>query len=202
MNLQTLRATVRKILFDQATSTSSRWSDDDLNRFLNEGLLEISRVARRRKWQDFALAAGAESLNLPADLLRIDAVLWRESSASEWERLSYSADPYPLDDREYDEPCYWILQNTILFRPVPDANCTVRLIYFYRFPSLTQDTDAPEPADVDGILIAYAVWQALDFDSNPLSALWEKKYTQQLAAWSLAEQRKYRRRPAAVRVER
>lgn len=202
MDLLTLRTKIRKILLDEAAPSASRWGDDDIERFVNEALLEVSRAAKRRKTQDFALAAGTDSVSLPADLLQLSAVLWKETGVDGWQNVAMSEDPYPLDDGEYNHPYYWIVQNSMIFRPVQDVGYTVRLVYFYRFPDLAVDTDTPEPSDVDGILIAYAVWQALDWDGAPQAATYEKKFTQQLVAWAAAEARKYRRRPAQVKVVR
>jgi len=202
MDLKTLRATVRRILFDQAAPTASRWSDDDLNRFLNEALLEVSRAAKRRKIQDYSLTAGSESIALPQDLLRLDAVLWKDNGAASWSQVAHAETPYPLDDEEYYERLYWVIGSNMVFRPVPETPYTVRLGYFYKFPDLAADTDVPEPANVDGILIAYAMWQALDFDGSPLSAIWQQKFTQQITGWALAEQRKYRRRMGTITVIR
>lgn len=202
MDLQTLRTTVRRILFDQAAPSASRWSDDDLNGFFNEALLEVSRAARRLKTQDFTLTASSDSFILPQDFLKTEVILGRDSAATSWSRIERAEDPYPLDDQEYNNPLYWMIGNNVVIRPVPEADYVVRLVYFYKFPDLTTDTDVPEPDNVDGILIAYAMWQALDFDGSPLAQVWEKKFVQKLTGWGVAEMKRNRRRPAQVNVNR
>lgn len=203
MDRQTLRTTVRKILFDQAAPTSSRWSDDDLNRFLNEGLLEVSRAAKRRKTAALSFTAGESSKTLPTDLLRIDGnPLWQATGESIRREIVSSADVYPLDDVTGRPREYWLIGNTIIIRPVPDVAGTLTVVYLYKFPELATDTDVPEPENVDGILIAYALWQALDFDGSPLAQVWREKFVQQLAAWEGAENKRYYRKETIRKVFR
>ncbi len=203
MDRATLRATVRRILFDQAAPSASRWSDDDLNRFLNEALLEVSRSAMLRKKAELSFLAGEQSKPLPADLLSIDGLpQWLESGGTERYELARAEEPYPLDDASGSPEEYWLLENGIYLRPIPEFGGTLTLVYFKKFPALLNDTDLPEPENVDGILIAYAMWQALDFDGNPLSQIWQQKFIAGMVAWGRDDERKYRRRPAQVEVVR
>lgn len=203
MDLQTLRATVRRILFDQAAPTASRWSDDDLNRFLNEALLEISRAAKRRKTAALSFTAGEDSKILPADLLRIDGnPLWQVTGESIRREIISSEDAYPLDNATGRPQEYWLIGNSILIRPVPDTSGTLTVVYFYKFPNLAADTDVPEPENVDDILVAYALWQALNFDGSPLTQMWREEFTRKLASWEIAENKRYYRKRTIAKVFR
>jgi hypothetical protein len=203
MDLATLRATVRRILFDQADPSASRWSNEDLNRFFNEALLEVSRSAMRRKKTELSFLAGEQSKPLPADMISLDGPpQWRDSGGTDRYELARAEEPYPLDDATGSPEEYWLLEDGIYLRPIPEVGGTLTLVYFKKFPVLVNDTDVPEPQNVDGILIAYAMWQALDFDGSPLAQVWQQKFIAHMAAWAREEERKYRRRPAQVLVVR
>lgn len=203
LSLASLRQTERRILFDQASPTVSRWADEDLNRFNNEALLEVSRVARRRKKVDLSFLAGEDNKSLPADLLSLDGLpLWKDATRDERVEVLRGETSYPLADKSGIPAEYWLLDSNIYLRPIPAGAGTLTLVYFRKFPDLVNDTDVPEPANVDGILIAYSLWQMLDFDGSPLATVWRDKFTAQIVAWSQEEGRKYGSRPVHVRMIR
>ena len=197
-----LRTSVRKILLDNASSVNSRWSDTDILGFFNGALLEMSRVAKRRKTgTSISFAAGENSKAFsPADYFEMYAVVWETASGKRYD-LDPPEDAYPLDTSIGRPSEYWLYEGTLMIRPTPSEAGTVIPVYYRRFTDLTGDGSTAEPEDSDDILKFYALWQALDFDGNAKAEIWKEKFILKLQQWANDENRRFKhKKRRSVRV--
>ncbi|MCL6557464.1 MAG: hypothetical protein K6U74_01440 [Firmicutes bacterium] len=189
--LLALRAAVRRILLDKATSANSRWSDDELKGFFNAAILDMSRVARRLKIDSAISFAAGEDYKAwaPADYLELYKFIWVTNSGGKYDLVS-GAQEFPMSTDTGDPKEYWYIDGKIYVRPIPDRAGTLTPVYYRRFADLVNDEDIPEPEDADDILKARALAEALDFDGNPLSKIWSDKYDRLLGFWTIDEKRR------------
>ncbi len=171
------------------------WTDQELNRWLNEGALDVARRGEclaDTTTATIAASSGA-AVPLPTDGFRLH-------------RAEFSNDlgvtVYPLefrDPNEMDE--YWINRTQQMYRPsflVPSGyppNWTAGLYpipassgtlttYYYRTPATAvADTDPLDlPSGWEDIAIVYASYVALRKDGNPQWRDAKEEYSEKLAS--------------------
>jgi len=176
---------------DNASSANSRWSDDDILGFFNGALLEMSRVAKRRKTgTSISFAAGENSKDFsPDDYHEMYAVVWETSYRLP---LDPAEDAYPMDTSTGTPSEYWLYEGTLMIRPTPSEAGALIPVYYRRFTDLVDDNSVPEPEDADDILKFYALWQALDFDGNAKADIWKEKFAFKLQQWASDEEKRFR----------
>lgn len=201
-DLATLRTAVRKILLDKATSANSRWSDGELTGFFNAALLDMSRLAKRTKLDtpiSFAATEKYQPWSAPSDFMEIFTPIWTITSTGKQHELKPGAEMYPVSDESGKPLYFWLIDGNIHVRPIPSEAGTVTVMYFRRFPELSDDTDVPEPQDADDILKARGLASALKYDGNALLKQWEDEYKSLLGAWAMDEKRR-NKQPVSRRV--
>jgi len=172
---------LRADLRDRLDETQARyWDDRQLNRWINEGALDMARRAECLPTSTTITAvSGTQSYALPTNLFRAH-------------RATFSADlgvtVYPLEFRDRNEldeiwstrpqtqqyaPAFAFFDGygtnaTIGLFPIPSAGGQL-IVYYYRTPSTAvSDTDALDtPTGWEDLAIQYAEYVALRKDSNP-----------------------------------
>ncbi len=176
VSLGSLRTDVRQRLDE---TTQRFWSDQELNRWIEEGARDLAR--RAELLQDrftIATTTGTQEYTMPTDLFRAHRAEWTPDGVN----------IYPLEQRSVQEmdvvwgtqrltqssyPNYWSLwgfppQLKVLLFPVPSQTGTLT-IWYYRAPTQTsQDTDPVDvPTGWEDLIAQYCEYIALRKDADP-----------------------------------
>ncbi|GAB7387353.1 hypothetical protein BSNK01_11890 [Bacillaceae bacterium] len=177
--LKEMRERVRSILQEPVPA---RWSDEDINGYLNEGLLDLAFMAQRPKSTEIPLAAGQSTVTFPSDFLSIREIYWGDTKGKK--PLYLAVEDLPLDDETKGTPKkFYLLNGTIEIRPIPDEAKNVYIVYVATPKELVNDNDVPEFPRCERVLISYAVYRAYYEDGDPRSQLWRQDFDQQLVNW-------------------
>ena len=173
--------------------TARFWTDAELNRWLNEGALDVAR--RGECLPDSttaAIAASSGSAALPTDGFRLHRAEFSNDSG---------VTVYPLEFRDVNEMDeYWVRRTQQMYRPsflVPQgyppnwtaslypipASSGILTTYYYRTPAqVLADTDQLDlPTGWEDLAIVYASYVALRKDGNPGWRDAKEEYTEKLA---------------------
>ena len=182
-----LRELIRSILREPVPA---RWQNSDLDRYINMGVLEVARAMERRKSATVAVASGTAYVDLPTDCLTLDELFWLKTGETAKRELYPATDTMPPDAEPGTPAYYYFLEGRIYLYPVPDANGTLYITYFWRPAALVNDGDTLAVEDTDQLLVDYAVWRAYLEDGNPMAQVWEAEFAKELARWSAIEQQR------------
>lgn len=183
MNLGQLRAKVRSILQEPVPA---RWSNTDIDGYLNDGLQDMAKIAERLRTKEVAVTAGTATITFPDDLLILHSVYWGDSSSKT--ELLLAKDNLPADDLTQDTPVYfYLLDGSIRLRPIPNEDKNIYFVYYWKPKIMLDDTDMPELEGTENALISYAVYRAYFEDGDPRAALWEQDYAKQQLKWLAIE---------------
>lgn len=174
--------------------TARFWTDKELNRWLNEGALEIARRGECLADSTTAtIAASSGTAALPIDGFRLH-------------RAEFTNDlgvtVYPLEFRDPNEmDQFWINRTQQQYRPsflVPEGyppNWTASLypipassgtltVYYYRTPAQAlADTDQLDlPSGWEDLAVLYASYVALRKDGSPIWREAKEEFTEKMAA--------------------
>lgn len=159
-----------------------RWTDSQLNRWINEGCRDIARRAEcLQSTTDLAVAANTQQSSLASlsGLLRIHRVEWQTTGTTQWNAL----EPRDINDMDAiwwdhqtqhkSRPNYFTLKGTppaltILLYPTDPTGGTAR-IWWWRLP-VEVTTDASTLDLPDGwydVALDYAEYRAMRKDSDP-----------------------------------
>lgn len=189
MNRGELRAAVREELLEP---TAARWTDSQLNRYMNDILLDLAKVSRTEIQADpVSVSAGAATFALPATILLPKVVVWVEGGTRY--RVRWANAPMPRDTTATGTPYLaWLEGSTVRLWPTPSADGQAIVKGVRRPASLADDADVPELQDVDEALIAGTVWKAYQSDFDPQRDIWAGQY---LAAKGAFVEMELRRNP-------
>jgi hypothetical protein len=162
-------------LLNQPDAANSFWSDQELTRYLNEGIrlyfLEVTNNNEGywTKIADLDIVNGVETVALPSDCYQIKTVHQQVNQG-------YVVLPYRNDisqsystqggqDSNTYFPSYFFRENNLVLRPVPNysATGTLRVQYIY-FPDVLQQAGDTMPANMlpifRQVIEMYAVYKA------------------------------------------
>lgn len=183
MTLSQLRTKVRSILQEPV---AARWSNADIDSYLNDGLQDMAKTAERLRTKEVAVAIGTATITFPDDLLVLHSVYWGDSSSKT--ELLLAQDTLPADDLTKDTPVYfYLLDGSIKLRPIPNVAKTIYFVYYWKPRLMVADTDIPELEKTENALISYAVYRAYFEDGDPRATLWEQDYAKQQLKWLAIE---------------
>jgi hypothetical protein len=186
MNRLELRTAIRSVLREP---TTARWPDPDINSYINNALEEVSRALLRRKTATSAVLANAETVTLPTDCLILTDLFWVGDNTTEIVREFDEEVPMNSDTGLPDT--YWLIDDVIYLRPIPNAGGTVKFKYYYSLPSLDTDEATPSLNGLDAFIKAHGIYKALKDDSDPRFELWDTERQKELLAFLGVESSKY-----------
>lgn len=188
MTLAELRARVRNNLAEP--DASGRFSDSELDAYLNEAQFEVAdRTEALVKDAIAPVDAGMSAVNLPSDLLGIRRVQWEGSDGSK--RLLETTEEY-MDTVNSDNAAWISAEGTperyftngpesIRLQPIPDVDGTLRIRYVYAPQNMVADTDQSGlPAFLEPLLPIFATYRALLADKREDAQLWAGIYEARL----------------------
>lgn len=178
-----LRTAIRSVLKEP---TAARWSDTDINDYINNALEEVSRALMRMKTVTSSVLKDAETVSLPSDCLVLHELYWIDSNDDKTEIERQFEDQVPMTDTADDTGTptkFWLINDTVYLRPVPDANGTVEFLYYWEMPDLDSDDDTPALSGLNNVIKAHAVYEAYFDDGDPRYEIWEDRRNKELLSW-------------------
>lgn len=186
------KAQVRRMLEEP---TPGVWSDESLLWWCNEGIRELSIVAKPQRDEAYTdTVASQTTYTLPANTLEVLAVFYdnkrlrREQLESDWYDLDYL--------EETGTPVsYALTDDTIYLKPTPDDAKELRFFRMSIPDALTADTDSmPWSSHYDTALMFYVLMRAFEqienFDSaNQYLARWNEAKIQSAAQAGIERQK-------------
>lgn len=158
MDRAALRAYLRRLLAD---ANSDRFNDVDLNAWLDEAYLDVSRdIKPQSKYVSNTLTAGANTITLPTDFMAVgkgglsikdltDDAAPRELTRREIVDMGRIYPGWQSGDVDEDRPTDYLIRDDAaagliaVVVPTPLHNCTFWLEYAPRPTAFTGDTDKP-----------------------------------------------------------
>lgn len=184
-----LRAAVREVLREPV---AARWSDATINDYINNALEELARALMRTKTDTSSV--DTETVNIPEDCLILNSLYWKDSAGNKTEIIRQFDDRVPLTNYEGDTDKntgipdkYWLINNVIYLRPIPDTAGTIEFEYYQKLPELASDEDVPALSGLNNYIKAHAVYEAFFDDGNPMYELWKQRRGEELASWMSTE---------------
>jgi hypothetical protein len=182
-------ATVRQIVRDRLDEdTPRRWTNAQLNRWINEGARDIARRAECLQAKNtVSVSANAQTVSLSAltGLIKVNRVEWKGTGSSNVYALEYrdfnSMDAVWWDqqDNTTSTPRHYTLIGhppslTVQLYPIPSTSGTLRVLYWKLPAEASADSDTVEVPDGWWDVIAdYAEYKALRKDSD---ARWREAF--------------------------
>jgi len=192
-----LRTDARTALLEPV---AARWSDDELNRYLNLGQEDLAKVSQTVARAIVPVTAGTSTVTAPSTILTIDDIWWESGgtrSPVEWCEL-----PFEINTTDSGRPYYaWYEGGDIRLWPSPQADGYLLVRGVKRPASMDTDTathDLPDLETVNEAIVAYCVWQAYLSDYDPQRDTWAAKYAMLKADFARME---LERNPRRLRVK-
>ncbi|MDI3298270.1 MAG: hypothetical protein QJR08_03770 [Bacillota bacterium] len=183
MRLADIRAQVRALILEPSAGF---WSDAELTRYANDGLQDLTAVARAEAAFSAAVPAGSASVALPADFYAPWQAYWRNGRGDVTELLLIADSAVPTT-APGDPPALWAwdaASGQALLAPVPAAAGTLEMRYFRTLPELVADADEPAiPERWHRLLVSYAAAMALMKSGDSASDRHFQQYLQGRAAF-------------------
>ncbi len=186
-----LRTAIRSVLREPV---AARWLDTDINDYINNALEEVSRALLRTKKSTALVAKNAETVTLPTDCLILNELFWVDINnvITPIYRQFEDAIPTTAAVNDIGTPTkYWLIDNLIYLRSVPDTAGTVQFVYYYKLPELNSDTDVPALSGLNRFIKACGVYEAYFDDGDPRYELWEQRKNKELISWLGVESSTY-----------
>lgn len=177
MNLAELTTAIRSILMEPIPA---RWSNEDIKRYLNDGILELAIVADTTVSKEVPVSAGG-NIDITDDMLIVRSVYW--DLDDEYKELCPGLEMLPKSKARGVPDKYFIAGDKIELRPIPDVDGYAKIGYVKKPALLENETGTPEIKNADKVLIAYGAWQAFLEDGSPYTQIWETEYTKRLMNW-------------------
>lgn len=172
-----MRTTLRDRL-DEATAAF--WADAELNRYLNEGAIQVARRSESlRSTASINIVAGTADYTAPTNIIRNYRAEYARSSNEIWPlepRDLNSMDPLWVPYRtNQSRPAVYTMWGvsgamTISLWPVPNESITGGLkLYYYKLPTAmaTDGASLDLPNGWDELPVLYAEYVALRKDKQP-----------------------------------
>lgn len=158
--------------------TPARWTDDQLNRYLNLGQEDLAKVSTSKTRVTLPILAGANSATAPASILVIDD-LWWEAGGTRYP-MQWSNYPFEPNSTDQGTPrLAWLEIDTIKFWPAAQSDGTLLIKGIKRPAAMADDNmthDLPDSETVNEAMVAFCVWQAYLTDYDPQRDIWSAKY--------------------------
>lgn len=175
MTLLQIRTAARTELLE---TTAARWSDEQLNRYINDGQEDLAAASQRRVRKTVAVSAGSSTASVSSDVLQITD-LWWESGGTR-SKVAWADKPFEPDTAGQGIPVLaWLEGDTIRLWPAAQADGTLLVKGIPKPAAMGADSDTHDLPDyqcTNEALIAYCVWKAYETDYDPQREVWGGKY--------------------------
>lgn len=169
-----LRTAVRSNLLEP---TPARWTDDDLNRYLDDGQDDLAKVSQTTRLETVAVLANASTVTTPSTILNLRWPAYWEDSAGTRSKVRLSNRAMPIDSTTTGRPRWaWKNGKTITLWPKPSDNGNLLIRGVEKPAAFADDNAVSTLEDVDEALIAYATWKAYGVDFDPQRKDWQQDY--------------------------
>lgn len=182
MNLGQIRSAVREELQEDMPG---RWSDNQIKRYINDGLLEMASFSSGREKIESSISVGEDLIDFPIKLLSIRKVFWKKGNA--FSSITISKKIFDGSASTGKPDCIYLEGTKIRLEPKPDASGSLIFYGIISPPSLQEDLDEPYFRNCSNVLINYAVWQAFKSDKDPTTLVWKSDYQESLYRWIAME---------------
>ena len=184
LTLSEIRSRVRT-RFEHSSTT--RWSDVDINAAINDGIGELSEATRYfERWVSIPLKEDRTYYDLrgltPEILLSVSAV-WHESGVRWLTPINLNDIGYEEWEKSSGNPTSWFMRGQwwlgIHPRPTSDLDEWLRIYYTGVAPALAEDGEEPRqlPDEFVPALEEYALYELLQREGESQKALyWWGKY--------------------------
>lgn len=184
-----LRAAAREELLEPV---AARWTDAQLNRYLNDGQEDLARTGQTRTRATAAVNTGESSVAAPSTILIIERVWWE--SVGTRSPLRWSNSPFEPDTTSQGRPVIaWLEDDVVRFWPAAQEPGAL-LFKGKRWPAIMGTDESthglPDYECSNEALIAYCVWKAYESDFDPQRDIWGAKYTFQKGRFAAQEAEK------------
>jgi len=191
-----LRTAVRANLLEP---TPARWSNDDLNRYLDDAQDNLAEVSQTTKLETVAVTAGTATATIPSTILSIRWPMYWEDSAGTRSKVRLSTRAMPIDSTTTGRPRWaWLNGNAITLWPKPAENGGLLIRGVEKPIPFADDNATSVLRDSDEALIAYATWKAYEVDYDPQRNVWRENYLTRRAEYAALE---LSRSPQGAQIE-
>lgn len=159
-------------------TTAARWTDAQLNRYLNLGQEDLAKVSASKIRATVSVSIGASSVVVPSSILVVDDIWWEAGGT----RYPMQWSNYPFEPNSTDQGTprlAWLEGDTVKFWPAAQSSGTLLIKGIKRPAAMTDDNmthDLPDYETVNEALVAFCVWQAYLTDYDPQRDVWSAKY--------------------------
>lgn len=181
MNRKEIRVAVRDVLREPVPA---RWSDATLNTYINNAISEAEKTLMRSKVSTIGVEAGQEIIQLPSDCNVLNTLYWKN------DEIKRQFAGLPMGDEKDVPSKYWLINDEIILRPIPNEPGTITIEHGYELPKLYTDDDSPVDG-LDSFVKAHAVYEAYFDDGDPRFELWRQRKTEELVLWMNREMSNY-----------
>lgn len=167
-------------------STAHQWTDDNLRRWINQGMREITRrTLSEEDTESIATVAGQEEYTLPTDLVMINRVEYFES-ATDWvyslearefnamDTVGWAAHQMTDGNRPFVYTVWGYAPNAkLIVFPKPDITSATLKVYYYKFATeltISSGTDSSNldiPEGWTDLISDYCEYKALRMKRDP-----------------------------------
>lgn len=169
--------------------SAARWSDDQLNRYLNDGQNDLAEVLRTKIRASVSVTSGTSSIPSPSNISVIYDIWWESGGTRS--KVMFSNHPFEPDTQSSGIPVKaWLENGTLYFWPSAGSQGSLLIKGRQKPASMDDDTSThglPDDPTVDEALIAYCVWQAYNSDFDPQRDLWAVRYAMLKGRFAKAE---------------
>lgn len=184
---------------DEVQDTGAlRWTDSTITRYLNDGQRDLVQISNKINIWQISIPAGTVSINMPSDILipknfQFEINTWRYPLA-----VHYGIPPESTATQGNPQEVY-IVGDSIIFYPTVAQAGTLLISGVAQPVDMVNPTDTPVIKNIDSLLIAYAVWQCLMSDGDPLADIKGQYYQQKKMEWGILDAQQ---NPMPDRIER
>lgn len=165
-------------------STGRQWTDEELLRWINDGLRDVARRAEvLQSVEDISAVQSTQQYDMPERTIRVHRVEWRPEGSTQVYPLIYQ-DFHNMDsvwvasqETSIGYPLYYTMWGyppslKIVLYPTPSMNGVVK-VYFYTLPTplatdgSDADTDLDLPTGWEDLIALYCEYVAFRKDADP-----------------------------------
>lgn len=176
MNLGSIRSQIRNIIIEPQPGL---WADAELNQYINDGLSDLTSVARQVKLSEITVPALTPTVALPTDFYEPFDVRWRDAQGNVFVMGMAQGNFVPSQETGNPPFEYAIDEASSLIRlwPVPSGDGTLEFAYFKTLAELAGDSDVPEiPSRWHRLLVLYGAAAAMQKNGDANAAQYFAQY--------------------------
>jgi len=164
----TLKELIARVMRGMPTIQPAKVSEPDIIDIINEGIKEIAKLSNITTVEEYTVEAETEYVELPDNFLKLKNVFWGEDKR---ELLMGHSD---MPREILRTPKYFYLRKgKIYFRPIPNIEEPMYLVYIPLPAKLVNDGDEPEIENIEEYLVAYTLEKIHLENNSAMKDRWE-----------------------------